>query len=187
MDTHLGHTEPVSKLDATRSRAWMRRVIRLLEATAGQLQEARNPAQSKLLEAASLLRQQIHPPPAGETSDGGARLQPWQARKLHAYIDAHITGPLPVADLCAVIQRSEAYFSRSFKRTFGDSPHAFVIRRRLQFATDYMLQSDSSLSDIALRCGFSDQAHFCKRFRQAVGQTPAAWRRIHRGGDAGVG
>jgi AraC family transcriptional regulator len=140
-----------------------------------------------LLEAASLLRQQIHPPPARETSDEGVRLQPWQARKVHNYIDAHITGPLRVADLCALIQRSEAYFSRSFRRTFGESPHAFVIRRRLEFATHYMLQTDASLGDIALRCGFSDQPHFCKQFRQAAGQTPAAWRRMHRGVDAGTG
>jgi AraC family transcriptional regulator len=187
MDAHLEDTLTVSKLGATRSREWMYRVIRLLEATAGQFQDLRNPAQSKLLEAASLLRQQVHPLPAGETSDGGVRLQPWQTRKVRDYIDAHITGPLRVADLCALIQRSEAYFSRSFKRSFGESPHAFVIRRRLEFATHYMLQTDASLSDIALRCGFSDQPHFCKQFRQAVGQTPAAWRRMHRRGDAGTG
>jgi AraC family transcriptional regulator len=40
-----------------------------------------------------------------------------------------------------------------------------------------MLTTDASLSDIALRCGFSDQAHLCKHFRQAAGQPPAAWRR----------
>jgi hypothetical protein len=43
-----------------------------------------------------------------------------------------------------------------------------------------MLATDASLSDIALSCGFADQAHLCKHFRLAVGQTPAAWRREHR-------
>jgi len=43
-----------------------------------------------------------------------------------------------------------------------------------------MLTTDAPLSDIALRCGFSDQAHLCKHFRQAAGQTPAAWRRARR-------
>jgi AraC-like DNA-binding protein len=115
-----------------------------------------------------------------ELSDGGVRLLAWQARKVRDYIDSHIGGPILVADLCALIDRSEAHFSRSFKRTFGESPHAFVIWRRLELAARYMLQTDASLSDIALRCGFTDQAHLCKHFRQSTGQTPAAWRRARR-------
>jgi AraC-like DNA-binding protein len=43
-----------------------------------------------------------------------------------------------------------------------------------------MLTTDASLSDIASRCGFADQAHLCKHFRRSVGHTPAAWRRVHR-------
>ena len=96
------------------------------------------------------------------------------------YIDSHITEPVHIADLCALVQRSEAHFSRSFKRTFGQPPHAFLVRRRVEFAAGYMLNTDASLSDIALRCGFTDQAHLCKHFRQATGHTPAGWRRAHR-------
>jgi AraC-like DNA-binding protein len=92
---------------------------------------------------------------------------------------SHITGPVLVGDFCALIQRSEVHFSRSFKRTFGESPHGFVVRRRLELAAQYMLTTDAALSDLALRCGFTDQAHLCKHFRQATGQTPAAWRRAH--------
>jgi AraC-like DNA-binding protein len=109
-----------------------------------------------------------------------ADLLAWQTRKVRDYIDSHITGPVLVVDLCALIQRSEGHFSRSFKRTFGQSPHSFVVRRRVELAAEYMLTTDASLSDIALRCGFTDQAHLCKHFRQATGQTPAAWRRAHR-------
>jgi AraC-like DNA-binding protein len=47
----------------------------------------------------------------------------------------------------------------------------------VELAAQYMLMTDASLSDIALRCGFSDQPHLSKHFRQATGQTPAAWRR----------
>jgi AraC-like DNA-binding protein len=104
----------------------------------------------------------------------------WQARRVRDYIDSHIAGPILVADLCALIDRSEAHFSRSFKRTFGESPHAFVIRRRLELAARYMLQTDASLTDIALRCGFIDQAHLCKHFRQSTGHSPGAWRRSRR-------
>jgi AraC-like DNA-binding protein len=76
-----------------------------------------------------------------------------------------------------LVQRSEAHFARSFRLTFGESPHAFVVRRRLELAARYMLQTEMDLSEIALRCGFSDQAHLCRRFREATGQSPAAWRR----------
>ena len=179
MEAHLEYSPALSKISPTRSREWMPRVMKLLEAAAGQLHDLKHPAQGTLLEAASLLRQQIHPQPAGEVPDG-SRLPAWQAHKVHAYIDSHITGPVLVADLCALVQRSEAHFSRSFKRTFGESPHSFVIRRRVELAAQCMLTTDAALSDIASRCGFADQAHLSKHFRRSVGQTPAAWRRVHR-------
>jgi AraC family transcriptional regulator len=180
MEGHLEETLAISKLGTTRSREWMQQVIALLDAAVGQLHGQEHPAQDALLEAASLLRQQVHPTAAGEIPDGRGRLLAWQARKVREYIDSHITGPILVANLCALFQRSEAHFSRSFKRTFGESPHSFVVRRRVELAAQYMLTTDASLSDIALRCGFTDQAHLCKHFRQAVGHTPAAWRRAHR-------
>jgi AraC family transcriptional regulator len=180
METHLEDPLAVSKPSPTRSREWMHRVMRLLEAAAGQLHDLKHPAQGTLLEAASLLRQQIPPPPAGPALDGGSCLLAWQAHKVRDYIDSHIAGPVLVAELCALVQRSEAHFSRSGKRTFGESPHSFVIRRRVELAARYMLTIDAPLSDIALRCGFADQAHLCRHFRQSVGQTPAAWRRLHR-------
>jgi len=180
MDGHIEQTLAVSTLGATRSRDWMHRVISLLEAAVGQLHGQEHPAQGTLLEATSLLRRQVHPPPAGEVPDGRARLLAWQARKVRDYVDSHITGPILVADLCALIQRSAAHFSRSFKCTFGEPPHSFVVRRRVELASHYMLTTDASLSEIALRCGFADQAHFSKHFRQSAGQTPAAWRRAHR-------
>ncbi len=170
----------VSKADGTRSHEWMLRVMTLLTAAVGQLHDQEHPAYRTLLEAASLLRRQIDPEVAGEVADSQARLLAWQARKVRNYIDGHIAGRILVADLSAVIQLSEAHFSRAFKRTFGESPHAFVIRRRVEFAAHYLLQTDASLSDIALRCGFSDQSHLCRAFRQATGQSPALWRRIRR-------
>jgi AraC family transcriptional regulator len=172
--------QAVSKLAAMRPREWMNRVISLLEAAVGQLHDQEHPAQGTLLEAAYLLRQQVYPTATADLPDGRGRLLAWQARKVRDYIDTHISGPVLVADLCALVQRSEAHFSRSFKRTFGESPHSFVVRCRVELAAQYMLTTDASLSDIALRCGFTDQAHLCRHFRQTAGQTPAAWRRAHR-------
>jgi AraC family transcriptional regulator len=187
MDGQIQETLAIPKLGATRSREWVHRIVSLLEAAVGQLHDPIHPAQGALLEARSLLRQQIDPSVENEASEGTGRLLAWQAGKVRDYIDSHITGPIQVADLSALIQRSEAHFSRSFKRTFGESPHVFLVRRRVELAAQYMLTTDSYLSDIALRCGFSDQAHLCKQFRQVAGQTPAAWRRAHRSRHDGNG
>jgi AraC family transcriptional regulator len=175
----------IAKLSARRSCEWVRHVLTLLDAAVHQLQPSEEVAQGTILEATLLLRKQIDPQATQELPDWGGRLLAWQARKVLDYIDSRITGPVLVADLCALIDRSEAHFSRSFKRTFGQSPHAFVIGRRLELAARYMLQTDALLSDIALRCGFTDQAHLCKHFRQSTGQTPSAWRRARRTQDSG--
>jgi AraC family transcriptional regulator len=180
MENYAEERLAVSTITLGRSQDWMHHVISLLDAAMHQLYRKEQTAQGTILKAASLLRQRIDPPAPQEAADGRGRLLAWQARKLRDYIDSHITGPVLVADLCALVQRSEAHFSRSFKRTFGESPHSFVVRRRVELAAQYMLTTDASLSDIALRCGFTDQAHLCKHFRQAAGQTPAAWRRAHR-------
>jgi AraC-like DNA-binding protein len=52
-----------------------------------------------------------------------------------------------------------------------------VVRRRLEKACHLMITGAASLSEIALSVGFSDQAHLCRLFRQAFGQSPANWRR----------
>ena len=177
IDVPLGEKLAILNLGTTRSREWMHRIISLIDAAVGQLHGQAHPAEGKLLEATSLLRLQIDPPAAREVCGGKERLLTWQARKVRDYIDNHIAGPLLVADLCSLVQRSEAYFSRAFKCTFGESPHSFVVRRRVELAAQFMLVTDDSLSDIALQCGFADQAHLSKQFRQATGQTPSAWRR----------
>jgi len=180
MESNADERLAVSTITLGRSHDWVHHVIRLLEAAAHQLYNEEKTAHGTILQAASLLRQQIDPPSPQEAPNGGQRLLAWQAHKVRDYIDSHITAAVLVADLGALVNRSEAHFSRSFKRTFGQTPHAFLVRRRVELAAQYMLTTDAPLSDIALRCGFSDQAHLCKHFRQAAGQTPAAWRRARR-------
>ena len=186
MQTQVCETQVSPKIGQSRSGDWMHDVVALLDAAIGHLHQE-HAAHGAILEAASLLRRRVDPQPVeGAADDGKERLLAWQARKVCGYIDTHISSRVRVADLCALVQLSEAHFSRSFKRTFGQSPHAFLVRRRLELATRYMLETDASLSDIALRCGFVDQAHLCKHFRQATGQPPAAWRRARTANDADI-
>jgi AraC-like DNA-binding protein len=179
-EASIGAPATARNLGTTQSREWMYRVIALLDAALDQLHNQAHPAQGTLREATSLLRQQFDPPASRELPNGRGRLLAWQVRKVGAYIDSHITGPILVADLCALVQRSQAHFSRAFKNTLGESPHAFLVRRRVELAAHCMLTTDASLSDVAFQCGFTDQAHLCRHFRQATGETPAAWRRARR-------
>jgi AraC family transcriptional regulator len=183
MQTQICETQATQKIGQSRSGNWMHDVIALLDAAIGHLHQEQE-AHGAILEATSLLRRQVDPQPLERAADDGKeRLLTWQARKVLDYIDRHITSRVLVADLCAQVWRSEAHFSRSFKGTFGYSPHAFVVRRRIELAAKYMLNTDMSLSEIALGCGFVDQAHLCKQFRMVTGETPAAWRRAKRAQD----
>jgi AraC family transcriptional regulator len=186
MDMHVAGTPGGSRDVARRWHDRVHNVIALLDAALCQIDRAQG-VHGTILQAASLLREQIDSQAAAGAINEAGGLLAWQARKVREYVDGHIAGPIRVADLGALIQRSEAHFSRAFKRTFGASPHAFVIRRRVEMAAHYMLETDACLSDIALRCGFTDQAHLCKHFRQATGETPGAWRRARRMQDFGYG
>jgi AraC family transcriptional regulator len=180
MQTQIYGTQTRPKTGQSRSGHWTADLLALLNAAIGHL-DPEQAALGAILEATSLLRRQVDPQPQqGASYDGKERLLAWQARKVLDYIDRHITSRVLVADLCALVWRSQAHFSRSFKGTFGCSPHAFVVRRRIELAAKYMLETEMSLSDIALGCGFVDQAHLCKHFRVATGRTPATWRRAKR-------
>jgi transcriptional regulator GlxA family with amidase domain len=180
MQAQVYATQASPKIGQSRSGDWVHDIMALLDAAMGHLHQDQA-AHGAILEAASLLRRQVNPQPvARPASNGIEHLLAWQARKVLDHIDRHITARVRVADLCALVWRSEAHFSRSFRGTFGSSPHAFVVRRRVELAAKYMLQTDMSLSDIALECGFVDQPHLCKHFRAVTGETPAAWRRAHK-------
>lgn len=108
---------------------------------------------------------------------GPGELAAWQVQRLRTYIDSRLGETIHVKDLSVVARRSTAHFCRAFKRTFGQTPHAYVTARRIQRAMALMLEGDEPLSAVALLCGFTDQAHLSKLFRQHTGETPGAWRR----------
>jgi transcriptional regulator GlxA family with amidase domain len=110
---------------------------------------------------------------------GGNRLTEWQIKCVLAFIEDHFEEAITVTQLSKVARLSAAYFTYKFKNSLGSTPHVYLIQRRLDRARHLMLTSNAKLSQIALTCGFIDQAHLCKMFRQTTGQTPAAWRREH--------
>jgi AraC family transcriptional regulator len=107
-------------------------------------------------------------------------LPAWKKRRVTAFIDAHLTERIRVADLAELLDLSESHFSRVFSCTFGSPAHQYVTRRRIEVAQSLMLGSREPLCAIALRCGLCDQSHFTRVFRRTVGETPYAWRRARQ-------
>ncbi|WP_340115579.1 AraC family transcriptional regulator [Pelagibius sp. 7325] len=131
-------------------------------------------------EAAAILSGQIDshsPGMATQPSIARGGLAPWQIKQLHAYIAENLPLPIALEDLAAICRLSVSHFSRAFKASFGESPHSYIMLRRIEEAKRLMLVSDEPLSQVALACGFADQSHFCRSFRRAEGASPNLWRR----------
>jgi AraC-like DNA-binding protein len=106
-------------------------------------------------------------------------LAPWQRRRIDQYLEAHLEESIHVETLAEALPLSVSHFCRAFKETFGETPHAHIMRLRLERAKHMMLSTEEPLSQIALACGLADQAHLSKLFRRRVGESPSNWRRRH--------
>jgi AraC family transcriptional regulator len=151
-------------------------VARLVETARRELERDREAARASLVTASHILQAEIERCSGADDSTKGG-LAAWQMHRVRAYIDSNLHRTIHIRDLSSVARRSPAHFSRKFKLTVGESPHAYVVRRRLEKACHLMMTGAEPLSEIALSVGFSDQAHLCRLFRQAFGQSPAHWRR----------
>jgi AraC-like DNA-binding protein len=112
------------------------------------------------------------------------KLQPgglatWQARRTLAYIEANLASKMEIDDLANVVALSRSHFSRAFKHSVGLSPMEYVVVRRVERAKTMISETREPLAEVALACGFADQAHLNRRFRDIVGISPGRWRRSH--------
>src|ERR1700761_8119986 len=153
-------------------------LAKLLETARRELERDREVAKASLVTASHILQAEIERCSGGSGSARGG-LAAWQVLRVRAYIDSNLHRAIHIRDLSAVARRSPAHFSRKFKLAVGEPPHAYVVKRRLERACHLMVTSSESLSEIALSVGFSDQAHLCRLFRRAFGQSPSIWRREH--------
>ena len=94
-------------------------------------------------------------------------------------MDRAYAEPLDVRALAAVAHLSEAHFSRSFRTCFGETPHRYLQRRRVERAMFMLRETDRSVTDICFDVGFSSVGTFSRTFREIVGETPSDYRAGH--------
>lgn len=90
--------------------------------------------------------------------------------------DARFAEPLTVEDLARAAGLSRAHFSREFRRTFGESPHAYLLTRRLERAAALLRTTDRSVADICLSVGLRSIGSFTSSFTRTYGVPPTVYR-----------
>jgi AraC family transcriptional regulator len=112
-----------------------------------------------------------------ESADPG-RLTPTQLTRVKDYIAANIGNPLDLKSLAKATQLGTWNFSRRFRASVGQSPHAYVIDQRIEQARRLLASTALPLKQVAAACGFSDQAHMTRLFQLRLQKTPASFKHV---------
>ena len=99
-------------------------------------------------------------------------------------MDRAFAQPLDVPALARVAHVSSAHFSRQFRATFGESPHRYLQRRRVERAMELLRETDRPVTEICLDVGFNSLGTFSRTFREIVGESPSAYRERFTGAGA---
>ncbi len=99
-----------------------------------------------------------------------------QVKRVMEYIHHHLDHNLSLAELAQQSGLSPFHFARRFRQTTGESPHQYVVNRRLETAQRLLKETDLPVSQIALMTGFSSQGHFSQIFTRRLGQPPRQYR-----------
>jgi AraC family transcriptional regulator len=94
------------------------------------------------------------------------------------YINTHLSENLSLTAIAAKLGMSQFYFCRLFKHSTGLTPHQYLIQQRVERAKQLLKQPELTIAQIAIECGFANQSHLAKQFRQQTGLTPKQFRKI---------
>jgi AraC-like DNA-binding protein len=105
-------------------------------------------------------------------------------RRARDLMDRHYSEPIDLGRLAAEAGWSRFHFARSFKAVFGETPRAYLTRRRIERAKDLLRSANLTVTEICMLVGFSSLGSFSARFTEIVGVAPTAYRELHvaRGG-----
>ncbi|HEY1366167.1 MAG TPA: AraC family transcriptional regulator [Gaiellaceae bacterium] len=101
-------------------------------------------------------------------------------RRAKDLIDRDFAQPLHVAALAREAHASRAHFIRSFKRAFGETPHQYLLRRRVERAKELLRNTALSVTEVSIAVGFRSLGSFSTAFRELVGEPPTAYARRWR-------
>jgi AraC-like DNA-binding protein len=96
--------------------------------------------------------------------------------RVRDLIDRAYAEPLDIAALARSASVSESYFSRTFKAAFGETPHQYVMSRRMERAKALLRAGDMPVTDVCMAVGFSSLGSFSTQFKRLVGQSPSSYR-----------
>jgi AraC-like DNA-binding protein len=99
--------------------------------------------------------------------------------KARDLADARYFEPLTVEDLARAASMSRAHFSRAFRSAFGESPHAYLLTRRLERAASLLRSTDRSVTEICFAVGLQSVGSFTTSFTRTYGMSPTAYRAAH--------
>ncbi|MFN3227714.1 MAG: helix-turn-helix domain-containing protein [Hyphomicrobiales bacterium] len=105
-----------------------------------------------------------------------ARFTSSHYHRVLAFIRGRLDQTITVEELAKEAGMSPSHFARVFKETVGQTPMSYVMTYRIEQAIAMMREPSRPLGDVALACGFADQAHFTRSFKQLIGTTPRAYR-----------
>jgi AraC-like DNA-binding protein len=94
-------------------------------------------------------------------------------------IDARYREPLDVAALARVAHASPGHFNRAFRRAFGETPHQYLLTRRMERAASLLKSTDYSVAAICMEVGLSSVGSFTTTFKRTFGMTPTEYRAAH--------
>jgi AraC-like DNA-binding protein len=107
-------------------------------------------------------------------------------RRARDLIDREYARPLKVATLAGTALMSTAHFSRQFRATYGETPYAYLMTRRIEKAKALLRRSDMSVTEVCMAVGCTSLGSFSARFTELVGETPTAYRARDHGALASV-
>ncbi len=122
--------------------------------------------------AAHLLRGYL----PGRRGGSDVRLSRRRLQRVVDYIHDHLSQDLSLAELAQLVDMSPSHFKVIFKQSMGLPVHQYVIRNRVEYATDLIARGKLSLSDVALQAGFANQSHMARSMKRLTGVTPSAIR-----------
>jgi AraC-like DNA-binding protein len=107
-------------------------------------------------------------------------------RRARDLMDREYARPLDVAALARAALMSSGHFSRQFRATYGETPYAYLVTRRIERAKALLRRGDLSVTEVCLEVGCSSVGSFSARFTELVGETPTAYRARDHGALAGM-